>query len=400
MKKIGIAIIGASMRSGMLFSFLRRNPDYGYISGIFDILPQRGQYMLHQYGVSEATIYPSLQEAVGDRRTEAVFIGTPDYAHAEPVVAALAAGKHVFCEKPIATTLEDCQAMVSAATAARSVFYVGKNLRHCPVYKKMHQLLDEGKLGKLLTIEANEYYYNGRTYFRRWNRLEKFSGGLWITKACHDFDLLNWFAGGAPRTVYAVCQLSYYKPKAGAGPYCRVCRLKQTCPDFYDIDNPIKSHWCPEWDDLGRITEQATGQMRDLCLYNSDKDTFDNGIAVVEYDNDVRATYTVNVVSARSTRQMRLMGTDGSAESDMEMGKVKYWKRHTTVVEEYDLSEQMNASSHGGADDEILKDFFDCCRTGRKPQSGWFEGRLALQVGLAARQSYKTGEVVRLGQER
>ena len=77
---------------------------------------------------------------------------------------------------------------------------------------------DAGKLGKLLTIEANEYYFGGRSYFRRWNRLREFGGGLWITKACHDFDLINWFAGGKPRRVFAMSNLSYYKPMDGAGP--------------------------------------------------------------------------------------------------------------------------------------------------------------------------------------
>lgn len=133
--------------------------------------------------------------------------------------------------------------------------------------------------------------------------------------------------------------------------------------------------------------------MRDLCLYNSDKDTFDNGMAVVEYDNDVRATFTVNVVSARETRQMRLMGTEGSAEGDMEQGIVTYWKRYSDEKQVFDLTSQMN-SSHGGADEEILKDFFFCCQNGREPQSGWPEGRLALEVGLAARESSDRGVAI------
>ena len=276
---------------------------------------------------------------------------------------------------------------------SKSIFYVGKNIRHSPTHKKLHDILESGKLGKLLTIEANEYYYGGRTYFRRWNRLREYGGGLWITKACHDFDLLNWFACGNPEKVFATSNLSYYKPIEGAGPNCGVCKIKDTCPDFYYVSAPEKSKWSKEFDDIATISEQKSGHPRDLCLYNSDKDTFDNGIAVVEYDNDVRATYTVNVVSARDTRQMRLMGTEGSAEGDMETGLVKYWKRHSDETEQFDLTDQIN-SSHGGADDKILTDFFDCCVNGNKPRSGWPEGRQALQVGLAARESCDENKVV------
>ena len=109
-----------------------------------------------------------------------------------------------------------------------------------------------------------------------------------------------------PKNVFAVSSLSHYNFIEGAGPNCRGCRIKNSCPDFYDIDNPEKSYWPKDWDQLGKITEEATGQPRDMCVYNSDKDTFDNGMAIVEYDNDIRTTYTVNVVSARDTRQMRL----------------------------------------------------------------------------------------------
>ncbi|MFA5291731.1 MAG: Gfo/Idh/MocA family oxidoreductase [Phycisphaerae bacterium] len=395
MNDFGIAIIGASRRSDTMFNFLKHNPDYGFVKGLYDIIPQRGEYFINRYELKQAVIYNTLQQALDDKQVKAVFIGTPDYAHVEPAVESLKAGKHIYCEKPLATTLRDCDMIIDGAKNAKTVFYVGKNLRHSPVHEKLHEILESGKIGKLLTIEANEYYYAGRTYFRRWNRLRKYSGGLWITKACHDFDLLNWFAGGNPRKVFAVSSLSYYKTKEGAGPNCRECKIKNNCPDYYGVDEPEKYKWSSKWDELDRITEETTGRPRDLCLYNSDKDTFDNGIAVVEYDNDTRATYTVNVVSAQNTRQMRLTGTEGSVEGDMSEGKVVYWKRHTDTKELFDLKDKMN-SGHGGADDQILKDFFNCCHNNNKPKTGWLEGRLALEVGLAARESCDTGKVIEL----
>ena len=389
MSKIGIAIIGASKRSTMLFSYLRRHPSQGFITGIYDIIPSLGKFLIDDYGVSDAVVYESLQQAVTDPRVEAVFIGTPDNAHVEPVVAALRAGKHVYCEKPLAITLENCDAIIDTAKDAGSVFYLGMNLRHGPVHETLHEIVSSGQLGKLLTIEANEYYSGGKTYFQRWNRLRKFGGGLWITKACHDFDLLNWFAGGQPKRVFATSSLSHYKPIAEAGTHCRVCPLKQTCSDYYDVElqgQDVLAH-------LAKKVEEATGEPRDMCLYNSDKDTFDNGIAVVDYDNDIRATYTVNVVSARNTRQMRLMGTDGAAEGDMTEGIVTVWRRHRQGKVVHDVRDRIK-SSHGGADDNILTDFFHCCRTGKNPRSSWADGRLGIQVALAARESCDTGNPI------
>ncbi len=389
MSVLNIAVIGASKRSVMIFEYLKNHPEEGKIVGIFDLIPSVCQKLIEQHNVPKTRIYSSLTEAVEDKNIDAVFIGTPDNEHVEPVTAALKAGKHVYVEKPMAITLEDCDAIINVAKDTEQVFYLGMNLRHGPVHEKMHEVLTEGQLGKLLTIEANEYYHGGRTYFRRWNRLREFGGGLWVTKACHDFDLLNWFAGGQPTRVFATSSLSYYKPKPEAATHCRICAIKDKCRDFYDIKNPEACDYLKKNDELGRLIEEATGQWRDLCLFNSDKDTFDNGIAVVDYDNDVRATYTVNIVSARDTRQMRLMGTEGSAEGDMAEGTITVWKRYSGEKTVYDLKDKM-ASGHGGADDQILADFFECCRTGKNPRSSWSDGRLSLKVALAARESCDT----------
>ena len=216
MSAMGLAVIGAGMRSAIMLDYLKNNPHEGVVTGLYDIIPQRSQFLIDRHGIKGATVYQSLDEALADPRTAAVMVATVDSEHVEPSIAALRAGKHVYCEKPMAITLEDCDTMIAEAKAARSVFYVGMNLRHGPVHEALHDLVASGQLGKLLTVEANEYYYGGRTYFRRWNGLRRYGGGLWLTKACHDFDLLNWMAGGRPTRIYATCSLSHYKPKDGA----------------------------------------------------------------------------------------------------------------------------------------------------------------------------------------
>ncbi len=386
MNGTGVAVVGASMRSMFLFEYLQRHPQEGYISGVYDILPARGRYLLDRFANAEAVLYDSLEQAVSDPQASAVFVGTPDGEHVEPALAALQAGKHVYCEKPLAITLEDCDRIIARAEQSENIFYLGMNLRHSPVHEKVHELIVGDQLGKVLTIEANEYYYNGRTYFRRWNRLRRFGGGLWITKACHDFDLLNWLAGGRPKRVFANAALSYYRSRPEAGRNCRTCQLWETCPDCYQRNLPES----PDWDRLAELTERVTGVPRDLCLFNAEKDTFDNGMAVIEYDNDVRACYVVNVVSGRSTRQIRVMGTKASVEGDMETGLVTLWPRHSHDKIIFDLSGRIKGT-HGGADEGILRDFFHCCRTGSHPRSGGRDGRLSVQVGMAAQQSCDTG---------
>ena len=368
-----------------MFDYLKENPEEGFIAGMYDLVPERCRFLIDHYGAADAVVYESLEQALDDSRAEAAFVATWDSAHVQCAIAAMGAGKHVFCEKPMATTVQDCDAIIAAAKKANGIFYLGMNLRHCPVQEKLHEWVAAGRLGKVLTIEANEYYYSGKTYFRRWNRLRKFGGGLWITKASHDFDIINWLAGGKPVRVFATSSLSHYKPKDEAGMYCRDCPIKDTCPDFYDVTKPTNV-----WESLWTFAESVTGEKRDMCLYNSEKDTFDNGMAVVDYDNDIRASYTLNVVSANTNRQLSVLGTEGAAEGDMEKGVVTFRRRHGNEEEIIDLRKLME-SGHGGADDKIMADFFHCCRTGDAPKSSWTDGRLSVQVGLAARESCDTG---------
>ncbi|HBG26916.1 MAG: hypothetical protein A2Y10_10555 [Planctomycetes bacterium GWF2_41_51] len=394
--KIGVAVIGASMRSGMIMDYLRNNPSQGFITGVYDLMREKSKLIIDKFQVNNAVIYDSLEQAVTDNNAKAVFIGTTDYAHVEPAVAAMKANKHVFCEKPIATTLEDCNTIINAAKNSSAIFYLGMNLRHAPVYEKLYNVLSSGELGRLLTIEASEYYVEGRTYFRRWNRLRKFGGGLWITKACHDFDIINWFAGAKPKKVFAINHLSHYKPRSDAGKNCRQCKIKDQCNDRYDVTYYEAPKDILEfWDNLAKIAEEKTGVPRDICLFNSDKDTFDNGMAMVEYENGVLANYTLNVVSARNTRLVRLMGTKGSAEGDLNAGIVTVWNRFKKEAEKrvYDLNE-MAKSSHNGADTNIMEEFFDSCRTGKKALTSWEEGRLSIQLALAATASCDSGKPV------
>ncbi len=387
----GVAIIGASVRCLTLIKYLEKFGNDGFVAGIYDLIPQRSQFIINEHNLAQAKVYDSLDGAVNDPGVGAVFVGTPDNAHVEPTLATLKAGRNVYCEKPLSSTLADCDTIISEAKRAKGVFYMGMNLRHAPFYEKMHGLVSSGRLGKVLTIEANEYYSGGRTFFRRWNRFRKISGGLWVTKACHDFDILNWFAGGNPRQVFAYSNLSLYKPIPNGGPYCRVCSIKDTCPDYYDTNKPEN----PLDDKLRTLTENATGHYRDVCLYNSEKDTFDNGIAILDYENDIRATYTLNVVSARTTRQLRLLGTKGMAEGDMDEGRISFWDRFTRERTDFNLAGHVD-SSHFGADDKVYANFFRCCRTGEHPTTNWCDGRLAVKIGLAVRESADTGKPVKL----
>ena len=223
--------------------------------------------------------------------------------------------------------------------------------------------------------------------------MRKNSGGLWLTKACHDFDLITWLAEGKPESIYATSSLSHYKPIEGAGARCRDCKIKDSCPDFYDINRKLDEEFDEVWRQLQLKMERDIDSSPDICLFNSQKDTFDNGIAVINYDNDIRATYTVNVLAARSTRQISVIGTKGMVEADLGAGIIDFTERHSAKAVRFDLTEQ-TSGTHGGADEKILTDFIEVCNNEKTPRSGLLDGRLAVQMSLAATNSDDSGKIV------
>ncbi|MHB9070852.1 MAG: Gfo/Idh/MocA family protein [Sedimentisphaerales bacterium] len=391
---VNVVIVGAGARAIAFCNHIAENPRQATLKAIVDLNIEKARTLNDHYRLG-ALVQQSYDELLLRNDIDAVMISTPDFAHVAAACAAIEANKHVYLEKPLATTLEDCDKIIEAVSKAKAICYLGFNMRHSPMYERVHQLVVDGVLGKVTTIEANEWYYGGKSYFRRWNRLTKFGGGLWVTKACHDFDILTWISGGMPKFVSACSNLSHYKPIKGAGPRCRDCVMRESCPDYYDINKPV-SYWFDEmWRKLQLKMDQAGPMAPDICLFNSDKDTFDNGMVIIEYDNDVRACYTVNVLAARTTRQMRVIGIEAMLEADLEHGTIVLTRRHSSETINYDLSECIKGT-HGGGDSNIFTDFFNICRKGGKPRSDVSDGRLAVDIALAARKSSESGSRVEL----
>ena len=133
-----------------------------------------------------------------------VSVCTPDHTHADYVVAALQAGKHVLCEKPMATTLEDCQRIIRAADAADSTFCVFQQMRFVPRNVAIKRLIDTGQLGDIIYAETS-YVHDMRhrmIEFSRW-RVDPEHFQHPILGSCHHIDTLRWLVGEVEE-VYTV----------------------------------------------------------------------------------------------------------------------------------------------------------------------------------------------------
>lgn len=163
------------------------------VEAVVDTAEDRLQDAAERYG---ARAFRSVDDMLSATDLDVVMVCTPDSLHLHPTIKCLEAGKHVFLEKPIATSLEEADEIVRAADRAEGKFAVGHCLRFDPRYVAVKRRIDAGSLGKLVGIST-----------RRQNRLvgaERLKGRVssQLFLGVHDYDVANWYLASSPVEVY------------------------------------------------------------------------------------------------------------------------------------------------------------------------------------------------------
>ena len=152
----------------------------------------------------EVKVCKNIEEMLNDPDIEAVYVTTPNNHHKEYVLAALRAGKHVFCEKPLAHTLEDAYEIVKAWQDSGLIVQVGLTYRYAKIFRRVKEILDSGYIGYPVMIWCKEPRPPfPRSRGRDWRYSQEATGGVLNEKDCHHFDLFNWFSGSKPKKVSA-----------------------------------------------------------------------------------------------------------------------------------------------------------------------------------------------------
>lgn len=157
-----------------------------------------------RYAGNEVLRYPDVQSACNDPDVDALFVCTPNYSHIEVFEMAAESGKPIFLEKPMATTIDDARRILEISAAYPSFIQVGLQYRYkAPYVEARHEALERGAVGAIKTIGMSEYRPPFLDKVDQWNKFAEYSGGTLVEKCCHYFDLMNLFAGALPARVYA-----------------------------------------------------------------------------------------------------------------------------------------------------------------------------------------------------
>lgn len=345
----------------------------------------------------ETQSYTSIEGMLDEAELDGVVITTPDYLHDDHVIAALEKGvRHIIVDKPLAITTEGCKRVIDTMHATGGKVAIGFNLRHIPLIDRIKTIIDNGEIGDLMSMENREFYDGGRTYMARWNRKYAWSGGLWIHKGSHDFDVFNWWnAAGDPERVFASAGLNALRPDKlpfeevpgkTVGPNCASCDYYEVCPDRTDMGKS---------DLFNAQTAQEDGYVKDLCIFLSDKDVHDNGIAIVEYDNNVRASHLECFVCGFDDRLYTVIGDRGTLVANLsnptQIELRPRWGESKFI--DVPLPEE---GGHGGADPLLIENFLASLKGEGQPSSSVRDGIKAVAVGQAAEISWREKRSVKI----
>lgn len=292
-------------------------------------------------GDAEAAAYRDWAQLLDDDRVEAVIIALPNDLHVAAAVAALARGKHVLLEKPVALTVADGDRLIAAERAARTTLQIGLELRYSTVVAHLRKALDAGTIGTPRLAWCHEFRVPFREKVEGWILDPARSGGTFVEKNCHHFDLLSWFLGTEPVRVAA----------AGGG----------------DV-----------------VYQQQPGML-------------DNAWVVVEHEGGRRASLGVSMFSPFHRLEFGILGERGLLTADMIGCTVTLTRpdggQETTAVADPAAA---RIAEHGGADLLQLEDFIRTVATGGPPRVTLRDGIRSLFVALAAQRAAETGATVAL----
>ncbi len=364
---------------------------------------------------AEVKTYPAAQfeQMIAECRPDCVIVTTQDSFHDFYICRAMELGCDVITEKPMTTDAAKCQRILDTQRRTGRQCTVTFNYRYSPPRMQVKDLLMSGVIGDVLSVDFHWLLdiHHGADYYRRWHRNKVNSGGLMVHKATHHFDLVNWWLSTVPARVFASGSRGFYTPQTAdrygltaRGERCHGCAEAGRCPFFLDISRGKLAEMYLE-------NEQFDGYYRDRCVFSPTIDIEDTMNLVVDYENGVKMSYSLNtfmpwegyIVSFNGTRgrlehkcqETVYVSGDGSVPGALEAeGTTIHVYPHFSPA--YEIPVWTAEGGHGGGDTLMLRDIFTPLPTPdkylrRADQRG---GAYSILTGIAANVSMATGKVV------
>lgn len=421
-EKIKTVLVGTGVRGTSFWgkSLVEDFPDIIEFVGLCDINPGRLEYARSYMGV-ECPTFTDFEKMIRETKPDLVIVTTKDSTHHEFIIKGLDMGCDVLTEKPLTTDEDKCQAILDAERRSNRKLIVGFNYRWGPYPTKIKELLQSGAIGKITSVDFHWYLntYHGASYFRRWHGLRQSGGTLWVHKATHHFDLLNWWLNSDPEEVFAYGDLEHY---GSNGPFrgdnCRTCAHQSECKYYWDITRDKRAM------DLYVNNEKYDGYIRDNCLFRPEINIYDKMSAQIKYRNNCVVNYSLTTYSPYEGWKIAFNGTEGRIDAWLDIPFMNSSAISQSDMHELEMSQEYDKlqsdpvivqklwddykvhnveyqkGGHGGGDQLLHEQIFltpEKVDPYERP-AGVRDGAMSVLIGIAARKSIESGDPVRISE--
>lgn len=328
--------------------------------------------------LASARFYLDADSMLAQEELDGVMIGTRCYLHTEMACRVAPYKLPLFLEKPVAITFEQLKTLSTTFADYPAPVVVSFPLRLTPIVQTVKEMLQADLIGTVEHVVAVNDVPYGDVYYRRWYRNYDEVGGLWLQKATHDFDYVNYLLGQTPKWVAAMDAQRIYGGEKPFDLHCTACPDWETCPE-----SPFNLFYQRfQGDEVEEDSES-------MCLFAKGIRNQDSGNCLIEYENGVQLSYTQNFFARfrAARRGARLYGYRGTIDFDWYQNAIRLYKHQSPVVETIDFTGEM---PHFGGDRELCLDFLRAMRDGAPSRSPLSAGIVSALTCLWARESART----------
>lgn len=383
MKKISIALLGCGDRGNVYTSYALKKPEEAEVIAVIDkdevALKTTGD--LHH--IPEERRFTSLDSFLEQKiACDTVINATMDSAHYETTLKLIDAGYNQLLEKPIVNHEKELLEIQKRASEKGVSLLICHVLRYTPFYRSVKEIINAGKIGKIMTLEMNEHV--GTVHFAdsfirgKWSDEKECGSGLLLQKCCHDMDLMCWLNGvSKPNQVSSFGTRSYFTEEnapEGATEFCYQCPHNSTC--LYDAKKiHLECDWFyfQTWRGIHKPLEEITTEEKiqylkesdyGRCVFRLKRELVDRQNVTVQFENGSIGTLTVVGGSSVPGRDIHIVGTKGEIKGRLEDNKFTFFEYiHDKEVYEVkeqviDLSAEIGENArHSNGDECLMHDY-------------------------------------------
>jgi predicted dehydrogenase len=414
--------VGTGGRARMYYEAISTSyKDRAEMAAFCDLSPTRMNYanklLTDTYGVPAAKTYyyTDFDKMLDENKPDTVIVTSVDRTHHDYIIRSMEKGYNVITEKPMTIDEKKAQAIVDCQKRTGKNLRVTFNYRYAPHNTKIREVIMDGLIGDVFSVHF-EWLLNiehGADYFRRWHRNKLNSGGLLVHKSTHHFDLVNFWLGTLPETVFAMGDLNFYGMKnaerRGVDKFYYRCYGSEAAkgdPFAIDIEHneTMKALYLDAEADSGYIRDRSV-----FFFFFSIEDTM--GLLIL-YKNNAIMTYSLNAYMPWEGYNVVFNGSKGRLEVNVteksyinaggEKGDEGALTGKSIMLKPmfgkpYEIKFDEGKGGHGGGDQVMLNDIFGDPEPDRfKRAASHVDGAYSILTGIAGNKSIASGEPVKI----